>query len=43
MHLTFELAGFDSAAIGLTVQSGVESRVVERLGLARIAVLPSMA
>src|ERR1700730_7275728 len=34
--LTFPLAGFDSAAVGLTVQPGVESRVVERLGLASI-------
>jgi hypothetical protein len=36
VRLTFELAGFDSAAVGLTVQPGVESRVVERLGLAPI-------
>jgi hypothetical protein len=35
-HLMFELAGFDTAVVGLTVQPGVESRVVQRLGLASI-------
>jgi carboxypeptidase family protein len=36
VHLTFQLAGFDNATVGLTVQPGVEVRVVERLGLAAI-------
>jgi hypothetical protein len=36
VRLMFQLAGFDSAVVGLTVQPGIESRVVERLGLAPI-------
>jgi hypothetical protein len=36
-HLVFQLAGFDTADVALTVQPGVESRVVERLGLAAIS------
>jgi hypothetical protein len=37
MHLLFQLAGFDTAVVALTLQPGVEMRVVERLGLAPIA------
>jgi Carboxypeptidase regulatory-like domain len=36
VHLTFELAGFETAVVELTVRPGVESRVVQRLGLAAI-------
>jgi hypothetical protein len=36
LHLTFQLAGFDTAVFELTVRPGVESRVIERLGLAPI-------
>jgi hypothetical protein len=36
VHLMFQLAGFETAVVELTVRPGVESRVVERLGLAAI-------
>jgi hypothetical protein len=36
IHLTFQLEGFGTAAVELTVQPGTESRVAERLGLAPI-------
>jgi hypothetical protein len=36
VHLTFELAGFETAVVELTVRPGVESRVVQRMGLAAI-------
>ena len=34
VHLTFELEGFSTAAVDITVQGGVEARVVQRLALA---------
>jgi hypothetical protein len=36
VHLRFQLEGFDPAVVELAVQSGTESRVVERLDLAPI-------
>lgn len=36
VHLRFQLEGFDPAVVELAVQSGTESRVVERLDLASI-------
>jgi len=36
LQLMFELKGFESGVVGLAVQPGEESRVVERLGLAPI-------
>jgi len=36
VHLSFQLDGFDPAVVDLAVQSGVESRVAQRLELARI-------
>lgn len=34
VHLTFELEGFSTAAVDVTIQGGVEARVVQRLELA---------
>jgi hypothetical protein len=36
LTLLFQLEGFDPSRVEITVQSGVESRVVQRLGLAQV-------